>query len=43
MGVDTRALALRVGIFGAGPGSENMRGEIEKALNITAMNIYGLS
>jgi phenylacetate-CoA ligase len=43
MGVDMRALALRVGIFGAEPWSEKMREEIEKALNITAMNIYGLS
>jgi len=43
MGVDMRALKLRVGIFGAEPWSEKMRGEIEKALNLTALNIYGLS
>ncbi len=43
MGVDMRALNLRVGIFGAEPWSEKMRVEIEKALNLTAMNIYGLS
>lgn len=43
MGVDMRALALRVGIFGAEPWTEKMRDEIEKALNITAFNIYGLS
>jgi phenylacetate-CoA ligase len=43
MGVDMRALSLRVGIFGAEPWSEQMRQEIEKALNLTAMNIYGLS
>ncbi|MFO7569804.1 MAG: phenylacetate--CoA ligase [Smithellaceae bacterium] len=43
MGVDMRALNLRVGIFGAEPWSEQMRVEIEKALNLTAMNIYGLS
>lgn len=43
MGVDMRTLALRVGIFGAEPWSEKMREEIEKALNITAVNIYGLS
>ena len=43
MGVDMRALKLRVGIFGAEPWSEKMRQEIEKALNITALNIYGLS
>jgi len=43
MGVDMRSLALRVGVFGAEPWSEQMRIEIEKALNLTAMNIYGLS
>jgi phenylacetate-CoA ligase len=43
MGVDMRELALRVGIFGAEPWSEKMRAEIEKALNVKAMNIYGLS
>ncbi|MCF8053841.1 MAG: phenylacetate--CoA ligase [Deltaproteobacteria bacterium] len=43
MGVDMRALKLRVGILGAEPWSEEMRGEIEDALNIDALNIYGLS
>jgi phenylacetate-CoA ligase len=43
MNVDMRALKLRVGIFGAEPWSEKMRDEIEKAMNITALNIYGLS
>jgi phenylacetate-CoA ligase len=43
MGVDMRKLALRVGIFGAEPWTEKMRNEIEKALNIKAFNIYGLS
>ena len=43
MGVDMRKLALRVGIFGAEPWTEKMRGEIEKVLNIKAFNIYGLS
>ncbi len=43
MGVDMRSLALRVGIFGAEPWSEQMRVEIEKALNLAAFNIYGLS
>jgi len=43
MGVDMRALKLRVGIFGAEPWSEEMRREIESALNLTALNIYGLS
>ncbi|MEN6474625.1 MAG: phenylacetate--CoA ligase [Syntrophaceae bacterium] len=43
MGVDMRALKLRVGILGAEPWSERMRQEIEDKLNITALNIYGLS
>ena len=43
MGVDMRSLKLRVGIFGAEPWSEKMRQEIEKALGITALNIFGLS
>jgi len=43
MGVDMRSLALRIGVFGAEPWSENMRREIEKTLGLTAFNIYGLS
>ncbi len=43
LGVDFRDLKLRVGIFGAEPWSENMRGEIEEKLNLTALDIYGLS
>jgi phenylacetate-CoA ligase len=43
LGVDMRSLKLRVGIFGAEPWSEKMRDELEDKLNITAMNIYGLS
>ena len=43
MGVDMRSLALRVGVFGAEPWSEQMRDEIEKAINLKAFNIYGLS
>jgi phenylacetate-CoA ligase len=43
MGVDMRSLKLRVGIFGAEPWSEKMREQVEDALNLTAMNIYGLS
>ncbi|MEI7590978.1 MAG: phenylacetate--CoA ligase, partial [Deltaproteobacteria bacterium] len=43
MGVDMRSLALRVGILGAEPWSEQMRLEIEDRLNISALNIYGLS
>ncbi|HOF04586.1 MAG TPA: phenylacetate--CoA ligase [Syntrophales bacterium] len=43
MGVDMRSLKLRVGIFGAEPWSDKMRDEIENVLDITALNIYGLS
>ena len=43
MGIDMRSLKLRVGIFGAEPWSEKMRQEIENALGITALNIFGLS
>lgn len=43
MGVKPEELNLKVGIFGAEPWSEPMRLEIEKRLNIKAMDIYGLS
>ncbi len=43
MGVDMRSLKLRVGIFGAEPWSDRMRDQIENAMAITALNIYGLS
>ena len=43
MGIDMKSLKLRVGIFGAEPWSEKMRTEIENALGIKALNIYGLS
>ncbi len=43
IGIDMRALKLRVGIFGAEPWSEQMRRQIEDAFDIKAMNIYGLS
>jgi len=42
-GVDMRAGKLRVGVFGAEPWSEAMRGEIEAALGLDAVDIYGLS
>jgi phenylacetate-CoA ligase len=42
-GVDFKKLKLRVGIFGAEPWSESMRNEIEEKLNLTALDIYGLS
>lgn len=43
MGVDPSSLRLRVGLFGAEPWSERIREEIEKKLNLTALDIYGLS
>ena len=43
MGVDFRELHFKAGIFGAEPWSEKMREEIEKKLNLKAMDIYGLS
>ncbi len=42
-GIDIKSLKLRVGIFGAEPWSEEMRTEIESKLNLTAIDIYGLS
>lgn len=41
--VDPTSLSLRVGIFGAEPWSENMREEVERKLNLKAVDIYGLS
>lgn len=41
--VDPASLSLRVGIFGAEPWSENMREEVERKLNLKAVDIYGLS
>lgn len=42
-GLDFKNFKLRVGIFGAEPWSEAMREEIEAKLNLTALDIYGLS
>ena len=42
-GVDAHKLSLRVGLFGAEPWTEAMRGELEKRLGIDAVDIYGLS
>ena len=41
--VDPASLSLRVGIFGAEPWSDNMREEVERKLNLKAVDIYGLS
>ena len=42
-GINFKDLRLKVGIFGAEPWSEAMRGEIEAKLNLDAIDIYGLS
>lgn len=43
MDVDPSSLSLKVGIFGAEPWSDNMREEVERKLNLKAVDIYGLS
>jgi phenylacetate-CoA ligase len=41
--IDLSSLPLKVGMVGAEPWSERMREEIERRLNIVALNVYGLS
>ncbi|MBU1168087.1 MAG: phenylacetate--CoA ligase [Proteobacteria bacterium] len=43
MGISFKDLKFKFGIFGAEPWSESMRDELEETLNITAVDIYGLS
>lgn len=43
VGVSFTDLNFKFGIFGAEPWSEKMREEIEQKLNLTAVDIYGLS
>jgi phenylacetate-CoA ligase len=43
MGVNFRDLKFKAGVFGAEPWTEQMRQEIERKLNLKAMDIYGLS
>ena len=42
-GIDIQKLSLRTGIFGAEPWTDSMRTELEKRLDIDAVDIYGLS
>ena len=42
-GLDPRASSLEVGIFGAEPWTNAMRGEVEAAFDMHAVDIYGLS
>ena len=43
MGLDPKALSLRIGIFGAEPWTNEMRHAIEQRAAIDAVDIYGLS
>jgi phenylacetate-CoA ligase len=43
LGLDPAASPLSTGIFGAEPWTAGMRGEIERAFGMTAVDIYGLS
>jgi phenylacetate-CoA ligase len=43
VGLDPRGSSLKVGIFGAEPWTNAMRGEIEQAFDMHAVDIYGLS
>jgi phenylacetate-CoA ligase len=42
-GVDPATCSLKVGIFGAEPWTDEMRGELEARLDMHAVDIYGLS
>lgn len=42
-GVEPEMINLKVGVFGAEMWTEEMREEVEKRLNITALNVYGLT
>ena len=42
-GIERSTLALEVGVFGAEPWTVGMREEIERALGLVALDIYGLS
>lgn len=42
-GIDARTSSLEIGIFGAEPWTNAMRGEIEQAFDIDAVDIYGLT
>ncbi len=43
MGLHPEQLALRVGVFGAEPWSESLRGQLEEGFRIRAFDIYGLT
>jgi phenylacetate-CoA ligase len=41
--IDARQSSLRIALCGAEPWSEAMRGEIERRMKLSAVNVYGLS
>ena len=43
MGVSFKQLKLKSGIFGAEPWSDQMRDKVERLLNLSAFDVYGLS
>jgi phenylacetate-CoA ligase len=43
MDIDFKELKLKSGVFGAEPWSDRMRDKIERLLNLSAFDIYGLS
>jgi phenylacetate-CoA ligase len=42
-GIDARQSPLRIALCGAEPWTEAMRAEIERRMNLSALNVYGLS
>jgi phenylacetate-CoA ligase len=42
-GIDPRSTSLKIGVLGAEPWTNELRGEIERRLGIDAVDIYGLS
>jgi phenylacetate-CoA ligase len=42
-GIDARQSSLRIALCGAEPWTESMRSEIERRMNLEALNVYGLS
>ena len=42
-GLDPRRSSLQIGMFGAEPWTESMRGEIESRFDMQALDVYGLS
>jgi phenylacetate-CoA ligase len=42
-GIDPRSTSLKIGVLGAEPWTNELRGEIERRMGIDAVDIYGLS